>query len=348
MKRNRLYAAAGGLAVLLALLAVASRGPAAAPVAAGPRPPSFDVGLPTAQEVRNMLAVYGERVEGTEKELAALRTELAQTRQRLDEDRKRDMTGLEKLLQDLRTATAEKPAPPPEPPAPRFRTIEFERRAGMSIHVPAGSFGEATLLTGVFAPTTGEPLPVLLKLDAALVGPRRSRVPLRDAFLVGKATGEANSRRAVVQLQTLSTLKADGAPAEAAVNGWVTDDDGIQGLRGQYVWRADEVIALSTVGGALSGGADAMSQRETTAQVTPLGGAQSTVTGDPLKFAGYRAMASGFGRLSDMISSRAQEIVPAIYVANARRVTVAFISGATLEGLEPPGPAPSPFEGLDR
>jgi hypothetical protein len=138
------------------------------------------------------------------------------------------------------------------------------------------------------------------------------------------------------------------SPAEAAVNGWVSDDDGIQGLRGQYVWRADEVLALSSLGGAMSGAADAMAQRETTSQVTPLGGVQGAVTGDPLKFAGYRAMASGFGRLSDIVSARAQEVVPAIYVPNARRVTVAFITGATLEGLAPPAAPPSPFEGLDR
>lgn len=346
MKRSRLYLAAGGLVVLLIALALASRAPAQA--APPPRPPSFEVGLPTAQEVRNMLAVYGERVEGTEKELAALRTELVETRKRLEEERKKDVSGLEKLFQELRAAGSAKPEPPPEPAAPRFRTIEFEKRAGKSVHVPAGSFGEATLLTGVFAPTSGEPLPVLLKLDAALVGPKRSRVPLRDAFLVGKATGDPNSRRAIVQLQTLSTLKGDGSPAEAGVNGWVTDEDGIQGLRGQYVWRADEVLALSALGGAMSGGAEALSRRETTEQVTPLGGAQSAVTGDPLKFAGYRALSSGFGRLSDLVSARAQEILPAIYVPNSRRVTVAFISGATLEGLEPPPPPPSPFEGLDR
>ncbi len=346
MKKSRLVLAGGGLAGLLALAALAAREPAAPPATA--RPAAFDVGLPTAQEVRNMLAVYGERVEGTEKELAGLRAELAETRKKLDDDRKRDVSSLEKLFKELQGAAAATPPAPPEPAAPRFRTIEFERRTGRSLHVPAGSFGEAVLLTGVFAPTTGEALPVLLKLDAALVGPKRSRIPLRDAFLVGKAQGDSNSRRAVVQLQTLSTLKADGTPAEAAVNGWVTDDDGIQGLRGHYVWRADEVIALSTIGGALSGGAEAMSQRETTAQVTPLGGVQGTVTGDPLKFAGYRALASGFGRLSDMVSARAQEIVPAVYVPNARRVTVAFITGATLEGLEPPAADPSPFEGLDR
>ena len=347
MKRPRVYVLGGGLLALLLLLALASRGPGAA-APAPPRPPSFEVGLPTAQEVRNMLAVYGERVEGTEKELAGLRADLVETRKRLEEDRRRDLSGIEKLMRELQGATAAKPEPPPPPPAPRFRTLEFERRGGRSVHVPAGSFGEAVLLSGVFAPTTGEPLPVLLKLDAALVGPRRSRIPLRDAFVVGKAQGDANSRRAVVQLQTLSTLKPDGTPAEAAVNGWVADDDGIQGLRGQYVWRADEVIALSALGGALSGGAEAMSQRETTSQVTPLGGLQGGVTGDPLKFAGYRAAASGFGRLSDMISSRAQDIVPAIYVPNARRVTVAFITGATLEGLEPPAAPASPFEELDR
>lgn len=348
MKKSRLYAAAGALAALLLLSALAARGGSARPPASPARPPSFEVGLPTAQEVRNMLSVYGERVEGTERELAALRKELGDTRSRLEEERKKDASGFETMLEELRAATSSKAEPPPEPAAPRFRTIEFERRGGTSIHVPAGSFGEATLLTGVFAPTAGEPLPVLLRLEAALVGPRRSRVPLRDAFLVGKASGDPNSRRAVVQLQTLSTLAADGTPAEAAVNGWVTDDDGIQGLRGQYVWRADEVIALSTLGGAMSGAAEAMSRRETTSQVTPLGGAQETVTGDPLKFSGYRALASGFGRLSDMVSARAQEIVPAVYVPNARRVTVAFISGATLEGLAPPPAAPSPFEELDR
>lgn len=348
MTRKKLAIGAGML-ILLILLGIAlspPKGPVPGPKGPGARP-AFEVGIPTAQEVRNMLAVYGERVEGTERELAELRARLEETRKKAEESGRREASTIEKLLRDLQGAA--KPEPPPAlPAAPRFRTFEFEKRRGRSLHVPAGSFGEATLLTGVFAPTTGEALPVLLRLDAALIGPQRTRVPLKGAFLVGKAQGEANSRRAVVQLDTLSAVRADGQPSEAKVNGWAVDEDGIQGLRGIYVWRAEEIVALSTLTGGLSGGAEAASQRETTAQVTPLGGVQGTLTGDPLKFAGYRSVSSALGRLSEMVSARLNEIVPAIYVANARRVTVAFITGATLEGYDVPDAPGSLFEGLDR
>lgn len=347
MKKRALFGL-GGLVLLAILLAIASGGGAAR----GPRPgaapaPSFELGLPTAQEVRNMLGVYGERVETAEREIAALRGELGEVRRRLEEERRESASALERLLRDVQGMV--RPEPPAAPAGgPRFRTFEFDRKAGASLHIPAGSFGEATLLTGVFAPTTGEALPVLLRLDAALTGPRGSRVPVRGAFLVGKAQGDANSRRAVVQLETLSWVGPEGSPVEVKVNGWAVDDDGIQGLRGSYVWHAEEVLALSSLTGALSAGAEALGQRQTTVQVTPLGGLQGAVTGDPLRFAASRAGAAAFGRLSEMMTQRLSEIVPAIHVANGRRVTVALIGGVTLEGLEAPGGAGSPFDGLDR
>ncbi len=346
MKRKILIGS-GLILLLMAGTALLSRGRAPEPAGPGARPsPPFEMGIPTAQEVRNMLAVYGERVEGTEKDLAALRSQLAEAQKRLEERHRKDLTGLEKLLQDLRGGAPPEP-PPATPAAPRFRTYEFEKRRGRSLHVPAGSFGEATLLTGVFAPISGEAMPVLLRLDAALVGPQKSRVPVRGAFLVGKAQGDANSRRAVVQIETLSAVRPDGGPVETKVNGWVVDEDGIQGLRGTYVWRADEILALASVTGALTGGAEAMAQKETTSQVTPLGGLQGAVTGDPLKFAGYRSLSTAFGRLSETVTQRLNEIAPAIHVANDRRVTVAFIGGATLEGYDlPEAPAP-PHAGLD-
>ena len=72
------------------------------------------------------------------------------------------------------------------------------------------------------------------------------------------------------------------------------------------------------------------------------------MTGDPLKFAGSKALGSAFGRLSDMVSRRLDEVVPAIYVANDRSVTVIFISGVTLEGYDVPDSDASPHSGLDR
>lgn len=346
MSRMRLIVAGSGLGALALLAALLSREPSPpAPTGVGRPGAAFEVGIPTAQEVRNMLGVYGDRVETTEREVAALRTQLQETQKRIDEAGHKHASALDRLLQEVQGASKQEAAPLPA--APRFRTFEFDKRRGRSLHVPAGSFGEATLLTGVFAPVTGEPLPVLLRLDAALIGPQRSRVPIRGAFLVGKAQGDANSRRAVLQLDTLSVVRSDGTPFDVRVNGWAADDDGIQGLRGNYVWRADEVMALSTLTGALSGGADAMAQKETTTQATPLGGFQGAVTGDPVKFAGYRSLSTAMGRLSEMVSQRLNEVVPAIYVPNARTITIVFINGVTLEGFDAPPLSQTPFAGLD-
>jgi hypothetical protein len=55
-----------------------------------------------------------------------------------------------------------------------------------------------------------------------------------------------------------------------------------------------------------------------------------------------------FGKLGETVSQRLNEIVPAIYVPNSRSVTVAFVSGATLEGYEAPELSVAPFSGLDR
>jgi hypothetical protein len=347
MKRPHKFAAGLGAGMLLLILLAVARGSSTSKAPAPARPAGpFEVGIPTAQEIRAMLGVYGERVETAERELKELRTAVDGTRKGIEEAERRQSGALERLARDL-VPPPTKPAPPAPPPLPRFRSLDFGKAQGRALQLPAGSFGEATLLTGVFAPVKGEPLPVLLRLDAALVGPQKSRIPLSGAFLVGKAQGDANSRRATVQLETLSAVAPGGKAVEARVNGWIVDEDGIQGLSGLHVWRAEEIVALTSFAGALSGGAEAAAARETAVQATPLGGSQTAVTGDPWKFAGYRALGSGFGKLGETVAERASEIVPAVYVANGRRVTVAFIGGATLEGYAVPEPPPQAFDGLD-
>lgn len=324
MKRKLLFWA-GGTVLLVVLFALASARNARDPRPEPRRQPEFDVGIPTAKEVRAMLGVYGKRVESTEQEVATLRADLTETRKALKES-------FEALAAE-RERREERPRdekPTEVRRAARFRTFEFEKAAPRGLAVPAGSFGEATLLTGVYAPTGGEPLPVLLRLEAALIGPSRSRVPLRNAFLVGKAQGDANSKRAVVQIETLSLVLESGEAVEAKTNGWVVDDDGVQGLAGTYVWRADEILALSGLTAGLSAGADASAAREATSQINPLGAMTNAITGDPLRFAGQKALSGAFGKMSEVIGARLTEIVPAIYVTNGKRVTVAFISGVTL------------------
>jgi len=58
------------------------------------------------------------------------------------------------------------------------------------------------------------------------------------------------------------------------------------------------------------------------------------VTGDVGQLAGYRALGGAASRLSEIIADRLKEVVPAIHVTNGRKVTVAFVSGVTIDGLE--------------
>lgn len=338
--RWKLAAASGGIGLLLLLVLAASR--ESAPAQAGAERPkaSFEVGLPTAQEVRAMVGAYGQRVEQAERGLSGLQDELRRTR-----------TAFEQALQSL---AAERPGAveaPREPDPTRFRLFELGGGRPRQVHIPAGSFVEATLLTGVYAPTNGDPLPVLLRLDAALIGPNRTRLALPRALLVGKAVGDANSRRATIQIDTLSAADGDGRIHELKANGWVVDDDGIQGLRGTYVWRADEIAGLAAASSGLAAGADALAARETTSQTTPLGGATSVVTGDPLRLAEFRALGGAASKLAEIVAERLREVVPAIHVANGRKVTVAFIGGVSIDGLEPrevqDGASGAPWRGLD-
>src|SRR5204863_5046462 len=99
---------------------------------------------------------------------------------------------------------------------PGVRVIELApplpevKPAQKSVRIPAATGGQATLMNGVFAPIAGEPSPVRLRFDAALVGPNRSRIPLRDAFLIGKAQGDPNASRVSIQIDKLSYVKESG------------------------------------------------------------------------------------------------------------------------------------------
>jgi conjugal transfer pilus assembly protein TraB len=336
-----------------------------------PSPSGFDESLPVAQQYKALVSSYGERVSSTEKELEKTRKEIEVLRGALQEaqgPRKKDEPRVrEREAEEHRPAEAAPAQPPLFPPAPEkllptnspsgLRTLEFSpsptatKTAKRSVHVTAATAGEATLLNGVFAPVSGDPSPVRLRFDAALLGPNKSRVPIRDALLIGKASGDANSLRVTVQVEKLAYVKATGEPVEAKVLGYVVGDDGLEGVPGSYEWRAWEVLPLAAVAGGVSFGTDALAQRETTTSVTPFGGATNIVTGDPLKFAGFRAASGASGKLGELLTERLREIRPAISTAANRRVQVVFLDGVTLEGLNVEdidyGRDYDPFHGLD-
>jgi hypothetical protein len=349
------------------------------------RESGFDVAVPSARRVAGFVESYAPRVEETERDVRKLEDELkasgkrekereALLRQLLDRmeerDRKeavdRESAGLpspaalpgEKAFLNaalLGPDGARKGEPAKEPDvAARIQRIAVSSPPSAQkkeTHIPAGSFAEGVMLTGVFAPVEGQAMPVQIRLTSDWTTPNRGRVPLGDAFVVGKAQGDANSERAIVQLEKLSYVHTTGRTIEVGVNGYIADKDGIQGAGGKYVWRAQELLLYSAFAGGAQGAGDALSQSQTSTQVNPLGGAAQILTGDVGKFAGGRALSGAASQMNQSIAKRLNEISPAIWVPNGRRVTVILIDGATFPNLDPKeidrGDSHAPFSGLD-
>lgn len=337
------------------------------------REQGFSLAVPSAQRVAGFVESYAPRVEETEREIVKL-TEVLKA---ADERQKKQEAVLIALAGELKEARTELSARPeaarPGPFAaiastsgpsvkpedireetPRIQKIRLQAPAppaAPEAHLPAGSFAEGTLLTGVFAPVEGQALPVLIRLSSEWTTPDRGRVPIGDAFLIGKAQGDANSERATVQLEKLSYVHTNGRSIELPVNGFIVDKDGIQGAKGKYVWRAEEFMIYAAAAGGAAGAGDALSQTQTTTTLSPLGGATQFLTGDIGKYAGGRALSGAAQQLNQAIAKRLNEISPAIWVPNGRPVTVTLIDGATLAGVAPKELGPTngrtPYAGLD-
>lgn len=333
-KHKGLLAAFGCMALAAVGLSIAS-GPSRVPESALP-PGSREIqdALPAAGELRDIALAYDVRISSLESQVRATRETVLALQQALAE-----LAGALERFDKEENTTNRVPPPPELPPGTpteqRLLVLDLKPDTGAArpLRVPAGSFGEATLLTGVFAPVTGEPMPVLVRLDAALTGPNRARAPIQGAFLIGKAVGDANSARAIIQLAKVSV-----GTEERPVNGWVVDDDGIQGLAGRYVWNAGQLAALAAASGFAQGAAQALGQAQTSTVVSPFGSVTRDMTGDPTRFAGSAGAAAAFAQLSRLLEERMQEFVPAVYVHNrTRQITIVF-----LEGFDIPAPSAAP------
>jgi hypothetical protein len=327
------------------------RGTQAAPNEAGsPGSIGFD-DLTIGQEYKTSVASQGHRVSTLEQDVSGLRRDLDQLKADLAKSAEAQgaqiarLEEVARLVQGLSTQRLEVSssfgAAKAESTEKGVRILNFEGSSGAplapkkALRIPTASAGEATVLNGVFAPTGGEPSPIRLRLDAAILGPSKSRVPLRDAILIGTAAGDANATRVTVELVSFSYVKQGGQSIEVPVRGYVVGEDGMEGIPGTYLYRLEDQVPLALVADGVAGFTSALAERETTRSVTPFGGATSVVTGDPLKYAGLKAAAGTSSKVGDILAERMRELRPAVWTPAEKRVKVVFLEGVTLEGFDP-------------
>lgn len=203
------------------------------------------------------------------------------------------------------------------------------------VYLPIGSFCKGTLLTGVYASVdVNSPLPVLITLDEAFYGPNNARIPLKGAFALGKAIGDINSQRALIQIIAISYVQPDGKVFEKEQEiGYVTDRHGELGIHGQLVHSTGKALALAFMGGFMAGGSSALADSEQTSVSGRFGNVERNVTGDAGKYAMFSGLSKSAAELSQYYDKQTQNIIPAVHVPSGTSINFVVQKGVMIDGL---------------
>jgi conjugal transfer pilus assembly protein TraB len=155
---------------------------------------------------------------------------------------------------------------------------EDKKKDQRKVYLPP-SFMEATLLSGLDAPTTsdakGNPVPVLIRIKTPAVLPNSVKANLKGCFVIADGKGNLSTERAELVLVSLSCLDRKGqAVVDQKIKGFVVDEDGKIGLRGKVVSKMGSLIARSMIAGFFGGTGDAIKASATTTAISPLGSTQ--------------------------------------------------------------------------
>ncbi len=313
-------------------------------------PQDAEHALVTIYEKRfdDLRATLDARNKQTEADLGTLRQSVDQLTQQLRDERAR-------TPQPQQTHAVQTPSPPPplvlslrrlgavrdknrlapNTVAPKPVRSAHEEPLTPFVHLPAHSFVTSTLLHGVYAPSDQtNPLPVLLSVDEAFVGPNHSRVPLQGCLAVGKAVADLTAERATIQLAQLSCVLPDGNVFEHEVNGYVSGPDGTFGVPGVVIRRDAPKLALAATTGFLAGAAETLSRLRNAVIITGgRGGTAAALQDSAPEQVAFGGLAGTANLMAQHYLQLARLVMPAIEVPQGLTVNLVMNQGVTIEGL---------------
>jgi len=222
---------------------------------------------------------------------------------------------------------------------PREEPKEEGKKKGYQIYL-SPSFMEATLLSGLDAPTTtagkSNPVPVLLRIKDLAILPNKVKANLKGCFVLAEGKGNLASERVDVRLLTLSCVSKKGQSViDQKVKGYVVDEDGKAGLRGIVSAKMGALLARSALAGFLGGMGDAIRSSTMNLQTTALGTQQQIWSNTDTKNMVRGGIGGGISEagkdLEKFYLQLAQQTLPIIQVGATKTVTVVISQGVNLE-----------------
>jgi hypothetical protein len=206
--------------------------------------------------------------------------------------------------------------------------------------ITPGSFAPAILLSAVNASTgvnnTSNPTPAVIEIvDSGSMG-RGFRSDLNGCRVTVACTGDLSSERVHMRLEKMTCFeRSTGEAVVVQVDGYVTSEDGVEGIRGTLVDRAGPQIRaaaaagfLGSMGEFISGAAQpqsVLSLQTGLSQTVPLSAQQV------LKQSGAKGTKNAMDRYADFWIKRAEQLQPIIQIQPGRMIDVHFTNEVSLD-----------------
>lgn len=202
--------------------------------------------------------------------------------------------------------------------------------------LPAGSFGAATLISGVEAFTGGtaqqQPQPLVIRLDANAVLPNAANYQIKGCHVLASAWGDMSSERVFGRLATLTCVdSANRLVLSEEVEGVLVDSDGKNGIRGSLQDRQGAKLARSLLAGFAQGVSSAFGAAQSTTQATPLGMTTALVGSNAARAGAYTGASTAAQQLADFYLKQAEATMPVIAIDAGRKVSVLFTKSKALK-----------------
>lgn len=208
-------------------------------------------------------------------------------------------------------------------------------------YVSANEYAVGRLISTVYASTATEaahnPEPIKFKITNRGVLPRAFGRDLTQCYVSGAAYGDGSSERVKVRLERMSCIeRRSGEKIDVAVAGYVSGEDGANGMRGKIISRTGKIMRNSAMLGFLNGMTKFFSSlaQSNVYPKSPFGQTDALKTHEMLAAGGAEGVGSGLDLIMKKYAKFLDRLDPVIYVANGRKATIHFTKGVDLNQTE--------------
>lgn len=213
------------------------------------------------------------------------------------------------------------------------------KKANPTVYLPP-SFTEASLLSGVVAPTSDvsnkKPIPMIIRIKDLAVLPNEYKEDLKGCFVIAEGQADLSQERVEARMVTLSCISKDGKSLiDQKVKGWVVDGDGRAGMRGKVVAKFGAHVARVAVAGFMKGFGEAFQESSYDYNSSVYGSTTKTLKNTDPSTLSRAGVGGGVVAVADDLEkfylNLAEQTLPCVEVGPAKDITLVFSEGVDLE-----------------